>query len=342
MKLYPSGLNQLKHCTGFLQAGAGLPRIPKCDAATEGDTAHAMLADMLVGKEVSTENTEMLIDIMNVRDYILSVRGAAPLYVEQKVDLSYLNPGTRGTADIVWFEETYRNLVILDLKYGMIEVQAQDNWQLIAYASYFMQKYNPSVVTLIIAQPKVDDPYKVATYTPDQLNAELSRMKEAIRIAHSTEARCTPGMHCRYCNNLWACAPASDYILRGMEAIYLPCVEDMTRLAAKLSLFREVSKLSKKKVDQLEAIISSKLRNGERVTDIQMTQKKGRMKFILDDELLKHILPANCCKSVLLTPKQIIDQKLVEKTVIESMVKRGYSYSLDVLTQEDYKKCLKT
>ena len=195
-------------------------------------------------------------------------------------------------------------------------------------------------VVLIIAQPRVDIQPVVATYTVSEIDAIILQIQAAITEALSNDVQCTTGSHCRQCNSLWACSAASYYIINGMNSVYLPATEDMNNLAAKLSMFREVQSLSKKKVDQLEAIIKAKLNNGEGINNIRMKAKKGRLQWSLSSDVVINMLPDECKKTTLLTPTQIVNGGLCTEEFISTITKRGYSRSLEILTQEEYNKCL--
>jgi len=107
-----------------------------------------------------TVDDEMVAGVTTYVENILKIADGALVFVEQRVPLDQITgeEGGEGTADAVIFLDD--EIVVNDLKYGRDPVSAEDNKQLLAYASGAVEKFDITHgpfkrVRLVIHQPRV-------------------------------------------------------------------------------------------------------------------------------------------------------------------------------------------
>lgn len=135
--LSPSSLHRHMRCAGAYAAEERLPNTTT-EAAEEGTLAHEYGASLLQGKPfhmvgVDDEMQRLIGGENGYVDFVLGyAHGAAMLAVEYRV---YLVPFVHGTADVIILYRDARgwHLVVIDLKYGVMPVDAPGNEQLCAY-----------------------------------------------------------------------------------------------------------------------------------------------------------------------------------------------------------------
>lgn len=161
-----------------------MPDTPSA-AAEEGTAAHEMAERILLGTDGATlvgqraENgveftDDMLGFVMRYVDLVRSLRDSlgASLFVEVRVPIDHLTGelGATGTADCIL--DAGDELIVVDLKYGRgVEVAAEDNTQMVMYASGAMRRIDELLelfdevrwparqrikrVRMLIAQPRL-------------------------------------------------------------------------------------------------------------------------------------------------------------------------------------------
>lgn len=186
-------------CAGMKAMEAGLPD-SRSDYADEGSAAHFVGSECLsfdhsphefVGRTVicyqlgersgqcfseaplpegaeETSRWEVTNDMAeNLSVYVSLVKEYAKdgqLFVEQRVNFGVFigRPGEFGTADAFLLKDTHEEIVVIDLKYGYTQVEAERNSQLMLYALGVLADKQINVspaklqrVRLIICQPRI-------------------------------------------------------------------------------------------------------------------------------------------------------------------------------------------
>lgn len=222
-----SNAHRWMRCAGSVDAEAGHAD-RSSEAAEEGTRAHALAETWLrqygehghvafiQPRDVDSEMYE------SVRFYVQTVTAefrrvreldaGARLYVEQRIDLSPLNPPRPmfGTADVLIIAPAAKLVSVLDLKYGKgVAVYADDNPQLRYYAvgawlhAGTLGMRGLHMVRSTIVQPRIAD----AHGDPRVLVCELDALDLAEFAAELIEAARrvvpgaprTPGTWCRWC-----------------------------------------------------------------------------------------------------------------------------------------------
>lgn len=149
------------------------------------------------------------------------------LLVEQAVPIGLITgePEAKGTADAIIFRGD--ELQIHDLKYGMKEVEAEGNTQLMLYAGAALRntsKTGLKQVTMVIHQPRLfgAKPYSSWTISVDELKQRVADISGKAGLArHILNTReinpyqhASPGEHCmkNYCKARATCPALISYV----------------------------------------------------------------------------------------------------------------------------------
>lgn len=186
------------------------------EAAREGTCAHELAEKALIenkpcldyvgqefeGWEVTEDmanNTQMYVDyVNNASDFDNAV-----VKIEEKIDLSFIDPDMFGSNDCI-IEEEYGQIEVIDLKYGKgVEVDPTENPQLMFYALGAAHDGSFSQVKMTIVQPRVDNPIKSWVVpierVTEQFKQELLYAVERVKAAEKGVDCFEMGDHCRFC-----------------------------------------------------------------------------------------------------------------------------------------------
>jgi hypothetical protein len=177
--------------------------------------------------------------------YLKRVQQTTLIAREKTINLSGLlgYPGAHGTPDAVTVDidqpERIFTIQIHDLKYGFIEVSAQNNYQLLCYAwgvYHSMMDTIPSNYRvrfrLHIHQPRLDH-YDFASYTLDEITPYWHKITAhaALILNGKNVDILEAGPHCKnsYCRAQAICPAFQDYVNKGLiagdvEPMALPAV----------------------------------------------------------------------------------------------------------------------
>ena len=170
---------------------------------------------------------------------------------ECRVDLTHIYPGFFGTRD--WYAiAIYSNwAIVIDLKFGRIEVGVIDNRQLINYALDILHQYpNVEQIRFEIVQPRGmsgGEPVKAVDMTRAQVEAYIPLIQASQAANHSNEVQqCTPGDHCTYCPGNGSCRPHAQYVINLMEPKkYNPNLLTLTEIEDVLSNQKQIERFLK-------------------------------------------------------------------------------------------------
>ncbi|KLU65697.1 PD-(D/E)XK nuclease superfamily protein [Desulfosporosinus acididurans] len=132
--------------------------------------------------------------------------------IEQRLDYSHVVPQGFGTGDTVIVSDQI--LDVLDLKYGMVRVSAEDNPQLKLYALGALDMYgffyDVQTVRLTICQPRLDS-ISVFELSVAELTqwAEIE-LKPKADLAFRGEGEFAAGGHCRFCRARATCRARAE------------------------------------------------------------------------------------------------------------------------------------
>jgi hypothetical protein len=163
-KLSASGSHRWILCPGSVKAEEAFPEV-KSKYADEGILAHEIAAAILNKEDISGYDIPVEMD-ENIQLYVDYIKEISPehiwypeIYIEKRVDFSHIVPGGFGTADAVIVANN--TLHIVDLKYGMNNVTAYENTQLLLYAIGMYRelenKDNINTISVHIVQPRTNN-----------------------------------------------------------------------------------------------------------------------------------------------------------------------------------------
>lgn len=178
--------------------------------------------------ELHKWNEELRENGKKYRAFILSLIPAgeqAFISLEQKVRAKSISEHLFGTADCLIWLPRLRKLIVVDYKYGFVEVEIGDernaNPQLAAYAVAALDQctLEAASIQLAVYQPRrtfgkpeqtLDLP---ATWVASE-RAALTREVAAVAAGGAPN----PGPHCRYCKGRSKCQPVHNALAAGIQA----------------------------------------------------------------------------------------------------------------------------
>lgn len=241
-----------------------------------------------------------------------------------------------GTADRIRVDLVKRKLIVLDYKFGRVQVSAQNNSQLRIYALAFLNR-NPSIAGLIenvvlgIIQPKVSrDKVDSEELTISELLAwDKDYLTPAIK-AVKAGGTFVSGEHCdtKYCKLRPVCPKYSSECESIMDSFVeeeyaeKEAIEqyDGDKLGKLLDAAERIAKFR----DKLEEEAAARITSGGFVTGYKMVKKRGRyvweneeqadkamaaLKFSIDERKPRSIITPSQAKS-LATVKELSVEKL--------------------------------
>lgn len=196
--------------------------------ALEGTMAHAAAEAKVrqaLGETVTVPDctdAEMSEATDLYRDFILEQLEIArttcrdpTILVEQRVSCERWAEGCFGTADCLIISNN--TLHVVDLKYGQLEVSAQDNPQLKLYClgaiDAFYPLYDFNEVKMTIFQPRLNHCDTCTTTVTELLGWADNILKPAAALALKGEGEFCAGSHCRFCKVKQNCRKRAEYNL---------------------------------------------------------------------------------------------------------------------------------
>lgn len=355
----PSGADRWMTCHASVKMirDLNLPRTSN-KYADHGSCAHklgeillldrALSADEFIGKKLYA-NIKVDQEMVNgINEYIEHVSSYETLtsetYIENRVSLEHLTPGTFGTTDAVIVDTNV--IHVIDLKFGRGLVEVENNLQLQLYAIGtvidLIKKGKDisliSEVVLHIVQPRgihPNGPIRTWSTTIEYLKSTSRRAKDAIINACSDDPDFNPNRKaCAWCEASGVCRPLAEYNLAL-------ATNDFQEFATmEQEDFKDANKLSKEEISELightdmitawiNSITSSaldSLRRGESVPNYKLVRGRSIRKWDSLDELdiIEKLASLDFRHSDLYTekfksPTQI--EKLVTKDQYEEIVK---------------------
>lgn len=241
-----SGRERWRNCPASVTLSKGMPDNPS-PAAAEGTTAHTV-AEFYVrqhydlpgaapkGTEAPEQEVPQGVDLKGktpaewnddlrrhgkaYRDYIISLIPPgveAFVSLEQRVAARSIDERLFGTADCLIWCPGARVLIVVDYKYGYMDVDVgtadTPNAQLAAYAVAALDSctLQANGVLLGVFQPRrnVGEPGRKVYLSADHMAAETARMRTEVEAVDRANVNPEPfivaGDHCRYCKAKSAC-----------------------------------------------------------------------------------------------------------------------------------------
>lgn len=240
-KLSPSGAGTWAICPGSVKAQEGIPD-RSGGAAREGTAAHALAemclrtkteADEHIGEVIMVEGYRYEVDdsmarhIQTYLNYIASIASMADEVffenIEEQVVYDHIVPEGHGSADFViaYREGDINILHVVDLKYGMTEVIAENNLQALLYGigarnnNEWCMDGGFDEIRMTIHQPRLNDDPSEWFQTAEELDQWEVFFAERAKAALSENPEFVPGeAQCRWCRAKPLCRARRDYALQ--------------------------------------------------------------------------------------------------------------------------------
>jgi len=241
-------------------------------------SAAAASADVAVG---------VYIDLIR-DDCSLMYAGAPTVFIEQRVDYSYLVPEGFGTCDCLTFGQDTAGLWwmrVYDYKHGKgVPVEAEGNPQLMLYAlgAYhaFSMIYPIEQISMTICQPRRDS-ITSWSITPGDLNAWGESIREVAAQAFAGEGDLQEGVWCQFCPRATRCKErASTFTALEAYNYRLPGDAREPLTDAELGAVLAIGERLDKWLDQLRKYVQNILLAGGTVPGWKMVEGRAVRAFV--------------------------------------------------------------
>lgn len=265
--LGPSKAKQWLTCTPSVRLEKQFPNI-ESEYAAEGSLAHSLgelYVKIALGRGTPVERITALHEIEShilykpemkrfmgeYRDYVMEQYSAALkqdpkalIFIERKLQLDHLVPGSFGTGDIiiVWTGHVH----LIDYKHGKgVLVEAEENPQLKLYACgalrEFAAQYKIEHVYVTIYQPRLQNIDKWQTTSRELMAWAHDTVIPAAKKAWEGAGEFVAGDHCKFCNAKPACRKIAEYNLEIAQDefgdIEILTAEEISNILIKASIF---------------------------------------------------------------------------------------------------------
>lgn len=361
-RLSPSGAEKWMACPGSVALEANEPDESN-DYSDEGTAAHHLGAVCLLGDRNAAEfigrriavcegkaywNPDQPGEASNIFDVDDTMAGHVQAYVdkvreyylpgvmasiEHRMPIDHITgeEGACGTADAVIVSSPRKELTIVDLKYGMREVDVVRNKQLMIYALAALRAYEAvcdfETVRMVIAQPRLGH-YPEWSCSVEELREFGREVTEASNHAVAVflespgniEQHLTPGPHCQknYCKARATCPALLGYIEEKLNMDFedisgqIPVPDAPDSLGRKMAAIPLIEDWCK----AVRAKVEAKLFAGESVPGYKLVQgKKGNRKWGNEREA------EMVMKGFKLKVEEMYDLKLISPTAAEKLAK---------------------
>lgn len=280
-RLSASRADRFINCPGSVALESKMPDEPPGEAAAIGTAIHelseAMIrGDALIQEDYPDEQWDMALEYANWINDMAS--GATKTMIEVNVDqgLQSIHPALGGTADAVIIKD--RTIHVIDLKTGRVPVKADNNLQLLTYATGVARKLKAPAdvkVVLHIYQPKTG--HSEWETDGNRLIAHGEDLKRAAELIDQGNAPTNPGPpQCKYCRAKSICpsmlakaaeAARSDFKLQPETPAKEVIVDDgLIQLAMDMQAWSEaVLNHAKQKLTDGEVIAGWTLKPGRKM-----------------------------------------------------------------------------
>ena len=280
-----------------------------------------------------TVDDEMVQGVGEYLDRIVNLPGDH--YVETRVNISPWCPipDQFGTCDHA--AAAHKKLIITDLKYGRVRVDAEQNKQLVMYALGFINEYDWlydfDEVIIRIAQPRLDH-FDVWATTKAELLAIGEQIKARFALALTKKPPFGPSEKaCRFCKVNYKCRANHDF-LYSTRIMLLDDDDDFVEPDLMLMSDEELSTLWKRKpmyekrMRDVEDYLHKKVADGEFVPGLKTVAGRSSRYFTseLDAEML--LLDAGVHESKLYSKPEFVSPAMAEKLVRGETKKKLQSF----------------
>lgn len=340
MKIYASNAARIVQCSASLKKETDHPR-PDSPHAEEGRNAHdeaeRLIRDFLAGKDINNVHTTYNIG-MYVEDVTNAIRVASHsshvFGLESKKTIPYISENMVGKSDAFLYLPKEKTLILWELKYGRVPVEAYRNWQMLCYLFQFVEEYKIDKVQFRVIQPNslgnkigiwaLDSPY-FRTYAE-----ELQRKCKMALGDNPTE---TTGKECTYCGGRLFCKSFHTVVetLYTVTSKVSDIALDSAELACKYVEVEKAAALLNSLKSAVEMEVTERLKKGENIPGWYLKPTPGRLVWKGSYDTVMEF--GKLCK-VDLQKKEVITptQSRLPKEILDHVTERKVSLKL---TQEN-------
>jgi len=260
--------------------------VPETQDQRDGHEAHSVGAALILGdgsaNKVCSDNPEIQEAAELYAAYCTSLVTRDNRSVEWKLRITSVHEKNWGTPDFLGVSND--TLHVVDLKYGMREISAFENWQCLDYAAAAIGFF-PGIkkIKIHIVQPRVYrsggpiDTWELSF--SDFIDNYLTQLKESADIATSSGAQTRTGKHCRDCVMRYKCRAALNAGAALFEVACEPVTfePDAESLGLYYSLVRRASEQIGYILKGVEGEITARLKSGEKVSGCALEPAYGRL-----------------------------------------------------------------
>ena len=279
--------------------------MPTSEAAAAGTAFHDLCEKVMSSSEPpeGDYDAEMLAYSSKYHDFVIDLckkrtkehGGARPtLAVEKKFNLKSVHEDAFGTNDLALYYD-FGTLDIVDIKYGYMHVEVEENQQLMYYALGIIEELDidPTEVVLHIWQPRdgSDHAHREWRCPTKTLRKYHKQLKERVKFIESNPEQAEIGKHCFFCNkvecNVFQEAVEKELALKfdDIEPIKKP---DLTHEStARLLRLKELEPLITSMLKDASVLLLSRAEAGEEIAGMKLVKNFGHRKWEPDFDALK-------------------------------------------------------
>lgn len=296
-RLGASGCKRWMACPASVALAKDLPEAPTSKYAEEGASAHEVAEKWLrnyfagedtvaVAKEFPDEMADYVrVYVQKIISLVHSLKNPTIL-IEEKVHIEWVDEELWGTVDCIVYDPKENHMHVFDLKYGEgIMVDAEENPQLLFYATGSFMKFMPETITSWIIQPRANsgDTVKSWTYPASRIHEfeeELRIAVETVGIWNNwvsgsgaiTSKDVNVGDHCQFC-------PAKTICPKHLETFNDLTIASETTPANEVTDEFACRVVSEKKrlfdwIKEIEKLQEEKLLKGEESKFFKLVRKR--------------------------------------------------------------------
>lgn len=303
----PSKLEQIMLCPGSVRLGEQFQEQGTNAYAEEGTLLHAHMAEALdlwpdpyVPDTENPEHRQLILACLEQVDAIMDITPNWKMLNDQRVSMRGVD--CEGTLDLALYNQQV--LHIVDFKFGGgIEVQAENNPQLMAYADGAIAEIEKEFpnwqgeIWLHIMQPRLDQ-YPQSQVFEEDLDIFKKRVAKAIMLSMSKNPPIHPGeKQCKWCRAGGVCKArhksAQDSAILAMQAMAdsQPITSHTMDIPA-LAKILQTRKAVEAAFASIEQHLLQQLRQGNEVPGYKLTTGRSSRKwkehvdvFLLEESL---------------------------------------------------------
>lgn len=289
-RLRPSAAASWIRCGASVRLRAAYPQESGL-AAEQGTAAHYVAMCKLRNEQwdsIAPNGVVITPDMVRgAQDYYNHVASwGAPLVIERAMPCADIHEECGGTPDVWAYCYERNQIFICYYKFGMLPVDAFENWQLLCYVAGILSLLwargidtRDTTVQFTVSQPRVyhrePEPWIMAAA---KLEPYFAQLRAAAVAAIAADALAVVGDQCTYCDARHACVTLQRSGYRSMALSGLPHAMDLSidQVSLELARIEEAQSILDSRKSGLVAQLEDALGKGARAPMHELTRVKKR------------------------------------------------------------------